>query len=131
MRAIAQGLFTDETPPRLIGGRDRETGRIVFPCPPSDRFAAYPLRRDGTIWSYTIQRFRPKSPPYRGPEAFAPFAVAYVQLDGEVIVESRLVHVPLDAIEIGMRVELTQVALDPDAADPVAIPAFQPVGARA
>ena len=131
MRPIAEGLFTDEQPPRLIGGRDRATGRIVFPCPPGDRFDPVPLQREGTVWSYTIQRFRPKSPPYAGPEVFTPFPVAYVELPGETIVEARLTGVDFDAIRIGMRVALTQVVLDPAAADPVAIPAFQPLAEAA
>lgn len=128
MRAIAEGLFTDETPPRLIGGRHRETGRIVFPCPEGKDYEPWPLRRDGTLWSYTVQRYRPKSPPYAGPEAFAPWAVAYVELAGETIVEARLANVELDEVHIGMPLELTQIVLDPDAADSVLIHAFQPVG---
>lgn len=127
MRAIAQGLFTDETPPRLIGGRHRETGRVVFPCPEGGEYERVPLRREGVLWSYTIQRYRPKSPPYTGPEAFAPWAVAYVELPGETIVEARLANVSLDDIRIGMPLELTQVPLDPDAADSVLIHAFQPM----
>jgi uncharacterized protein len=127
MRPIAEGLFTTESPPRLIGGRDRATGQIVFPCPPGDRFDPYPLQRQGTVWSYTIQRFRPKSPPYAGPDAFRPFPVAYVELPGEVIVESRLEGVAFDAIQIGMAVELIQMTLDPDATDPVLVHAFTPV----
>lgn len=128
MRAIAERLFTEETPPRLIGGRNRVTGRIVFPCPDSAEFEAYPLRRDGALWSYTVQRYRPKSPPYAGPEAFAPWAIGYVELAGETIVEARLVNVALDAIRIGMPLTLTQVTLDPDAADPVLTHAFEPAG---
>ncbi len=131
MRAIVEGLFTDEKPVRLIGGRDRATGRIVFPCPPSADFEPYPLSRCGTLWSYTVQRYRPKTPPYAGPEAFRPWAVGYVELPGEAIVEARLTNVALDAIRIGMPLELTQVPLDPDAADPVLVHAFQPVGAAA
>ncbi|MEG3124205.1 Zn-ribbon domain-containing OB-fold protein [Sphingomonas sp. GB1N7] len=132
MRAIAEGLFTDEAMPRLIGGKHRDSGRIVFPWPRHDEdFEAHPLRRDGTIWSYTIQRFRPKSPPYAGPAAFSPFPIAYVELADEVIVEARLTDVAIDAVHIGMAVELTQVQLDPEAKDPVAIPAFRPVGAEA
>lgn len=126
MRPIAEGLFTNEDSPRLIGGREHDTGRIVFPCPANDRFAAWPLRREGTVWSFTIQRFRPKSPPYAGPEAFRPFPVAYVELPGEVIIETRLTNVGFDAIRIGMPVTLTRVVLDADAADPVFIPAFEP-----
>lgn len=131
MRPIAEGLFTDETPPRLVGGRNRETGRLVFPCPEGNDFEPYPLKREGTLWSYTIQRYRPKSPPYTGPEAFSPWPVAYVELPGETIVEARLANVDFDDIEIGMPLELTLVPLDSSAPDPVLIHAFQPKGASA
>ena len=131
MRPIAEGLFTSEQPPRLIGGRNRESGRIVFPCPDNADFEPYPLQRSGTLWSYTIQRYRPKSPPYTGPEAFRPWAVAYVELPGEVIVETRLANVEFDRIAIGMPLELALVPLDPDAPEQVMIHAFQPVGAAA
>jgi uncharacterized protein len=131
MRAIAQGLYTDEPLPRLVGGRHRVSGRIVFPCPDSADYEPWPLRRDGTLWSYTIQRYRPKSPPYAGPEAFAPWPVAYVELPGETIVEARLANVEFDAIRIGMPLVLTFVPLDPASADPVMIHAFQPAGAAA
>ncbi|MDE2561826.1 MAG: OB-fold domain-containing protein [Sphingomonadales bacterium] len=131
MRPIADGLFTAEHPPRLIGGRAKVGGRIVFPCPDNDRFEPVPLQREGTLWSYTIQRFRPKSPPYAGPEAFRPWAIGYVELPGETIVEARLANVDFTDIKIGMPLRLTQVALDPDASDPVAIPAFEPAGEAA
>ncbi len=128
MRPIANGLFTDETPPRLIGGKARTGERIVFPCPAGDDYEPYPLGRTGTIWSFTIQRFRPKSPPYEGPEVFVPFPIAYVELAEEVIVEARMAHIANEDVRVGMAVEFTQVPLDPDAADPVLIPAFKPLG---
>jgi uncharacterized protein len=127
MRPIAEGLFTNETPPRLIGGRNRATGRIVFPCPPSKDYEPYPLKREGTLWSYTIQRYRPKSPPYAGPDAFKPWPVAYVTLEGETIVEARLTDVAFDAITIGMKLMMTPVALDPGTPDSPYVPAFAPV----
>lgn len=131
MHAIAENLFTDETPSRLIGGRDRETGRIVFPCPEGNQYEAVPLASEGTLWSYTVQRFRPKSPPYAGPEAFAPWIVAYVELPGQVIVEARLVDVDFDAVKIGMPVRFKPVPLDPDAPGSALIPAYAPVGDKA
>ena len=127
MRAIAQGLFTDEAPPRLLGGRYRQTGRIVFPCPPGDGCEPVALGREGRLWSWTVQRFRPKSPPYAGPEAFTPWIVAYVELPGEVIVEARLVDVAPEDVRIGMPVRMAPVALDPGAGEPVMIPAFVPL----
>ena len=131
MRPIAPGLFTQESQPRLVGGRHRDSGRIVFPCPAGTDYDPYPLRREGTLWSYTIQRYRPKSPPYAGPEAFEPWPVGYVELAEEVIVEARLAHVAFADIAIGMPLELTFVPLDPAASDPVMIHAFQPRGTAA
>lgn len=128
MRAIADGLFTYDVPPRLIGGRDRASGRVVFPCPESEGFDPVALSSEGTLWSYTVQRFRPKSPPYAGPEAFAPWIVAYVELPGQVIVEARLVDIAFEDVRMGMPVRLTQVPLDPDAPDSVLIPAYAPAG---
>ena len=101
---------------------------MVFPCPTGDRFDPVPLSRTGTLWSFTIQRYRPKSPPYTGPAAFHPWAMGYVELPGEVIVEARITNVEFGAIHIGMPLELTLIPLDPDAAEPVLIHAFQPLG---
>ena len=126
MRAIALGLFTDEDHPRLVGGRNRATGRIVFPCPPGKDHDPCPLGREGTLWSYTVQRYRPKSPPYAGPESFEPWAVGYVDLPGETIVEARLAHVDFSDIRIGMALSLTFIPLDPAAAEPIMIHAFRP-----
>jgi uncharacterized OB-fold protein len=131
MHAIAPDLFTEESQPRLVGGVSHATGRIVFPCPPGKDYEPHPLAREGSLWSYTIQRYRPKSPPYAGPEAFEPWAVAYVELPGETIVESRLANVAFEDIRIGMDLELTFVPLDPASGDPVMIHAFQPRGAGA
>ncbi|OYZ97561.1 MAG: DNA-binding protein [Novosphingobium sp. 17-62-8] len=131
MRVIAEGLVTEDSPPRLIGGRERTSGRVVFPCPSGALYEPVALSRSGTLWSYTIQRYRPKSPPYAGPEAFRPWPVGYIELPGEVIVEARLTDVAFEDIHIGMPLELTLIPLDPDAADPVMIPAFRPAGATA
>ncbi len=103
MAKIAENLFTAGPQPQLIGGRDRETGRVVFPMPAdADRFEAIALPNEGTIWSWSVQRFRPKSPPYAGPEAFEPFGIAYVQLGDQVIVETRLSGFAFDALKVGL-----------------------------
>lgn len=95
-------LWTDDADPALIGGRDPETGRIVFPHAPG--FDAVPLQRRGTIWSWTVQRFAPKSPPYAGPSPFEPFALGYVELPGEVIVETRFDGIAFDTLRVGLPV---------------------------
>jgi hypothetical protein len=116
-RSIAPGLFTEEAAPRLIGGRHRQTGRIVFPCPAGPEAELYdpvPLASEGTLWSWTVQRFRPKSPPYAGPDVFEPYAVGYVALAGQVIVEARLDGIAFEDLRVDMPLEL---ALVPFAAD--------------
>jgi len=99
--------------PTLHAGRDRQSGRLVFP-PPADhsRFALEPLPREGRLWSWTVQRFRPKSPPYAGPEAFKPYAVGYVALGDQIIVEARLTGAPLDGYKIDMPVVLVGEAFE-------------------
>lgn len=97
-------LWTDGPEPALIGGREPTSGRIVFPC--ADGCDPVTLQRRGTIWSWTVQRFPPKSPPYAGPEAFEPFALGYVELEGEVIVETRFDGLAFDALKVGLPVAL-------------------------
>lgn len=107
---IATGLWTAE--PRLIGGRGAD-GRIRFPLPEGDAASGLEpvaLSATGTLWSWTIQNFEPKRPPYQGPVPFAPYMVGYVELPGEVIVAARIV----DIIEprIGMPLALRIIPFD-------------------
>ena len=112
---MTDGLFTAGPRPCLIGGVERETGRIVFPFPVGDpRFDAIELPRQGKLWSWTIQRFRPKTPPYIGPEEFEPFALGYVELPGAVIVETRLTGIAFDAIRIGMEMQVVVITFATD-----------------
>jgi uncharacterized protein len=109
---IALGLFTwPSEAPRLIGGRCGSCGAVAFPRPPScarctsSDIDEQLLAPRGTLWSWTVQRFRPKDP-YIGPEPFEPYGVGYVDLDGEVLVEARLTmadtgQVEIDQLEIG------------------------------
>lgn len=104
-------LSADGGPPTLLGGRHRGTGRLVFPCPQGDGWEPEALPATGTLWSCTVQRFRPKSPPYAGPDAFEPYAVGYVDL-GPLIVESRLTGADPEAFRIGMPMRLVPLVLD-------------------
>ena len=112
---IADDLFTwpsDE--PRLIGGRCADCGAVAFPRPTScsrctsERIEEHLLARRGTLWSWTVQRFEPKEP-YVSDGAFEPYGVGYVDLDGEVIVESRLTTADPEQLEIGLTMELVVV----------------------
>ncbi len=131
MHVIAEGLVTEDSPPRLIGGRERTSGRVVFPCPPGALYEPVALSRTGTLWSYTIQRYRPKSPPYAGPEAFRPWPVAYVELPGEVIVEARLDDVAFEDVKVGMAVRFAPSPLDLSDPESPLVPAFIPAAGGA
>ncbi|MEM7569395.1 MAG: OB-fold domain-containing protein [Pseudomonadota bacterium] len=115
MALIADNLVTSEPQPRLIGGRHTGSGKIVFPMPSGGEAALYEpmeLSAEGTLWSWSVQRFLPKSPPYMGPETvetFKPFVFGYVELPGEVIVETRIVGADEASLKIGMPMRTTLV----------------------
>lgn len=81
----------------LRGSRCAECDNVAFPvavgcqrCGSAD-VVPVDLTGRGTVWSHTVQRFAPKSPPYVPPaEGFTPFAVGYVELPEGVRVEAVL-----------------------------------------
>ena len=136
-RPVAEGLFTwPDDEPRLIGSRCAACGVVSFPeqdsCPActSTHVERYLLSRTGTLWTWTVQGFRPKSPPYEGPLEFEPYPVGYVELPGEVKVETLLVDAPPEQLRIGMEMELAIVPFASSVSDePMVTYAFRPVGA--
>lgn len=132
-RMIAEGLVRGEGgDARLLGGRRKADGKIVFPLPRGDAASAYEaieLPTRGALWSFTVQRFRPKTP-YAGPgddRSFEPYAVGYIELPGALIVESRLETRDFDGLRIGMPMAFTLQAFrtDPDGSN-VLTYAFKP-----
>jgi uncharacterized OB-fold protein len=135
---VAEGIFTwPGDAPQLIGARCAACGIVTFPtqpsCPrcPSTEMVEHLLARRGRLWAWTTQEFPPPSPPYSGPagDAFAPFGVGYVELGGEVKVETRLTDSDPSALEIGREMELVLVPFrtDEDGNEVVTF-AFRPVG---
>jgi uncharacterized OB-fold protein len=134
-RPVCEGLFVEaggET--RLIGSQCEECGVVTFPsqasCPrcTSVHVRRRLLARRGTLWSWTIQCFPPKSPPYAvtDPEAFEPYGVGYIELPDEVRVEARLTVADPAALRIGMPMDLTLVPAP--GLDGTVTFAFSPVG---
>ncbi len=122
--------------PVLLGSECGQCGTVTFPqqgaCPrcTSTDVRERALSRRGTLWSWTVQRFRPKSPPYVGddPEEFEPYGVGYVELPGEVRVEARLTESDPARLSIGMTMELTLIPA-PGREEAVTF-AFRPVEER-
>ncbi len=123
---IAPNVFSTDPNLCLIGGRHRHTRKFVFPLPTAGDFDAVELPARGVLWSFTVQRFAPKSPPYRRTDPFVPFAVGYVELPGALIVESPLTQVAFEDLRVGLAMELTTIACGHDAGEIVQTFAFRP-----
>lgn len=135
---VAEGIFTwpsDE--PRLLGSRCGECGNHMFPvqdgCSRCTATAneTVELERRGTLWTWTVQGFPPKSPPYAGDAeraTFTPFGVGYVELPDQLKVEARLTESDPSKLVIGQEMELVVVPLATDAGgNEVVTFAFRPV----
>ena len=136
---VAEGLFTwpsDE--PRLIGAQCADCGLVSFPagsacqrCGGTD--ATDKLLSDrGTLWTFTTQDFRPPSPPYDGADTAATFqsyALGYVELPGEVMVEARLTEPDPARLAIGqpMRLAIVPYSVSADGTQVMTF-AFAPAG---
>src|SRR3954467_5397927 len=114
--------------PRLVGSRCSAGGTHAFPgqdgCPRCTQtdMEDVELASRGTLWTWTVQGFPPKAPPYLGetdPARFQPFGVGYIELADQVKVEARLTVGDPSALRIGMEMELVLIplAVDDDGAE--------------
>ena len=107
--AVADGIFTiEDGQPKLLGSRCTNCGNHMFPrqsgCPKCmfDQQEDVELATTGTLWTWTVQAFPPKSPPYLGPtgDDFVPYGVGYIELPGQLRVEARLIEVEDSALVV-------------------------------
>lgn len=131
-RLIDETLFVEDGGAiRLAGSRCLDCTTVGFPGRPScARCGSENVRRtalaaDGRLWAYTVQRFTPKTPYLGAAATDRPFGVGYVDLGGEVLVESRLVG-DLSRLRPGRRMRLTLDELPGADGRPVFTFAFQP-----
>lgn len=112
---IAEGLFTwPAENPALLGSRCNDCGIATFPAAQScmacsgQNVSVEELPRRGTLWTWTIQQFMPKTPYNSGEtmETFQPYGVGYVELPGGVRVEGRLTENDPEKLRIGMEMDV-------------------------
>jgi len=136
---VSDGVFVETADGiRLLGSRCLSCGNYLFPvqsgCPrcTAEDTETVELGTRGTLWTWTVQSFPPKAPPYLGPTdaaTFQPFGVGYVELPGEVRVEARLTEADPANLRIGMAMELVTVPLTDDASgDQIVTFGFRPIG---
>jgi len=130
-------LFTwpsDE--PQLIGSRCTQCGVMTFPaqadCPgcAGDSMKEALFDRRGTLWTFTTQEFIPKSPPYaraETPETFKPYALGYVEFEGQAKVEGRIDESDFAKLRIGMEMEVVVVPFMERDDEEIVTYAFRPV----
>jgi uncharacterized protein len=117
MDAIADGLvrMTDQGP-HLVASRCRNCETVNFPSRQScarcsaESTVEELLAGRGTLWTWTVQSFRPK-PPYPQDGEFTPFGVGYVELAGQLRIEARLTESDPARLRIGMPMELCFVEI--------------------
>jgi uncharacterized OB-fold protein len=112
---IAEGLFTwPAAKPALLGSRCQDCGIASFPVAQScaacsgQNVAVEELPGRGTLWTWTVQQFMPKTP-YKSNETmetFKPYGVGYVELPGGVRVEGRLTESDPEKLRIGMEMDV-------------------------
>ncbi len=121
--AVADGIFTiTDGKPTLIGSRCTNCNNHMFPrqsgCPKCmfNEQEDVELATTGTLWTWTVQAFPPKSPPYLGPtgDDFVAYGVGYVELPGQLRVEARLTVADPQKLVIGMEMELVLDTLGTD-----------------
>lgn len=136
---VADRIFRldDDGRPVLFGSRCTNCDNHMYPrqsgCPRCmfDEQEDIELAQTGTLWTWTIQAFPPKAPPYLGPVGadFVPYGVGYVELENQVRVEARLTIADPDQLQIGMEMEIVaQVLTTDDDGNEVITYAFAPTG---
>lgn len=112
---IADGLFTwPADKPALLCSRCQDCGIAAFPAAEScmacsgQNVKVEELPGRGTLWTWTVQQFMPKSPynTDETPETFRPYGVGYVELPGGLRVEGRLTENDPGKLQIGMEMEV-------------------------
>ena len=113
---VAEGLIAGTAAePRLIGSQCERCGTVTFPrqgsCPrcTSEDVRERLLARAARCGPGRSSASSPSRRPTRAGEDFEPYAVGYVELPGEVRVETRLTESDPEELEIGMPMELTLI----------------------
>jgi len=108
-------------------------GGVVFPAPnflKAGDEGVVEISGVGRLWTYTVQRFKPKFPFDDGqPDIeFVPYVVGYVSFEESgIIVEGRIVNAEPDELEIGQEMSICSAIIAKSQGDNVELYAFSPL----
>lgn len=115
---IQDGLFEHNGDGwQLLGSRCPSCSETIFPAQADCRHCgnqqchSFVLGDRGTLWTWTVQEFRPKTPYLHSDDEaeFVPYGVGYIEMACGLKVESRLsVNQPAQ-LAIGMEMSLTVI----------------------
>ena len=94
----------------LVGNQCADCGETYFPAASgctrctSTNLNRFNFGRHGTLWTWTIQSFLPKTPYNSGETdaSFKPYGVGYIEMPCGIKIESRLSVADADKLKIGM-----------------------------
>jgi hypothetical protein len=105
----------------LIGSRCRTCGETALGASTlcqncgCDDLAVIPLAKEGTLWTYTVVRYKPPGD-YRGPDPFIPYGLGLVELPEGIRVLSPL-GCDVEALSIGQTLVFKPTLLAGDNGD--------------
>lgn len=126
---VAEALALDEAAPALLGTRCVDCATLYYPqvvsCrnPECDGKQVVPARivGRGSLYSFTIQRYRP--PALFALEPWHPYALGLVDVEDGLRVMG-ILDAPQDDIRIGMPLRLSTLVLNDDAGNAVVTHSF-------
>lgn len=122
--------------PALLASRCNQCGASSFPstrgcmaCGSEDQ-TVVELPTEGTLWTFTVQRFMPKEPysSWETQETFSPYGVGYMDLPGGLKIEGRIKTDDVSSLKIGMPIKVVFYThrTEPDGTDIINY-AFEPI----
>jgi len=117
----------------LLANKEQATGEVTFPARNCDQVNGDELIEIsgvGRLWTYTVQRFKPKYPfdDGKADSEFIPYIVGYVSFEEYgLIVEGRIVDVDPSELTIGQEMSICSTVIAKLQGNDIELYAFAPL----
>lgn len=134
LKSLGENIYkSDRDRVVLLASRERTTGKVTFPamnCDQVDRDELIEISGVGRLWTYTVQRFKPKFPfdDGKADSEFIPYIVGYVSFEEyDLIVEGRIVNVDPSELKIGQEMSICSAVIAKLQGHDIELYAFAPL----